>query len=97
MLGVFSEFEREIIRERVNAGLAHAKAQGKTLGRPRDDNRSVTLQSASCGGRKVGINKIARRAGNWRLIRAAAESGKSVFDNEAQGRHGATVPRGAQR
>ena len=35
MLGVFSEFEREIIRERVNSGLARAKAQGKKLGRPR--------------------------------------------------------------
>jgi Resolvase, N terminal domain len=37
MLGVFSESEREIIRERVNSGLARAKAQGKKLGRPRRD------------------------------------------------------------
>src|SRR5712675_2468477 len=29
MLGVFAEFERSMIRERVNAGLARAKAQGK--------------------------------------------------------------------
>jgi DNA invertase Pin-like site-specific DNA recombinase len=34
MLGVFAEFERAMIRERVNAGLARAKAQGKRLGRP---------------------------------------------------------------
>lgn len=34
MMGVFAEFEREMIRERVNAGLARAKAQGKRLGRP---------------------------------------------------------------
>jgi Resolvase, N terminal domain len=34
MCGVFAEFEREIIRERVCSGLAGAKAQGKTLGRP---------------------------------------------------------------
>jgi DNA invertase Pin-like site-specific DNA recombinase len=33
MLGVFAEFERGIIRERVNAGLALAKAKGKKLGR----------------------------------------------------------------
>ena len=38
MCGVFAEFEREIIRERVNAGLARARAQGKTLGRPRNDD-----------------------------------------------------------
>src|SRR5438477_7688026 len=35
MLGVFAEFERAIIRERVNAGLARARASGKRLGRPR--------------------------------------------------------------
>lgn len=33
MLSVFSEFEREMIRERVNAGLARAKANGVVLGR----------------------------------------------------------------
>jgi DNA invertase Pin-like site-specific DNA recombinase len=30
MCGVFAEFERSMIVERVNAGLARAKAQGKT-------------------------------------------------------------------
>lgn len=35
MLGVFSEFERSIIAERVRAGLARAKAEGKLLGRPK--------------------------------------------------------------
>ena len=35
MLGVFAEFERAMIRERVRAGLARARANGKTLGRPR--------------------------------------------------------------
>jgi DNA invertase Pin-like site-specific DNA recombinase len=34
MLGVFAEFERSIIQERVNAGLDRARAQGKRLGRP---------------------------------------------------------------
>jgi|SRR5579871_6400982 len=33
MCSVFAELEREIIRERIHAGLARAKAQGKTLGR----------------------------------------------------------------
>jgi hypothetical protein len=31
---VFAEFERAMIRERVNAGLAQARGQGKRLGRP---------------------------------------------------------------
>ena len=34
MLGVFSEFERAIIRERVMAGLARARSQGRIGGRP---------------------------------------------------------------
>lgn len=35
MMGVFAEFERAIIRERVNAGLARAREQGRVGGRPR--------------------------------------------------------------
>jgi Resolvase, N terminal domain len=35
MSGVFAEFERAILLERIGAGLARAKAQGKQLGRPR--------------------------------------------------------------
>jgi DNA invertase Pin-like site-specific DNA recombinase len=35
MLGVFAEFERGIIRKRVNAGLARARANGTKLGRRR--------------------------------------------------------------
>lgn len=35
MLGVFAEFERSIIRERIHSGLARARAQGKKMGRPR--------------------------------------------------------------
>jgi|SRR5579871_5289322 len=34
MLGVFAEFERAIIQDRVHAGLARARAKGRTLGRP---------------------------------------------------------------
>jgi putative DNA-invertase from lambdoid prophage Rac len=34
LLAVFAEFEREVLRERVRAGLAHARQNGKRLGRP---------------------------------------------------------------
>jgi DNA invertase Pin-like site-specific DNA recombinase len=34
LLAIFAEFEREILRERTRAGLAHARANGKRLGRP---------------------------------------------------------------
>ena len=35
MLGVFAEFERAMIRERVQAGIDRARSAGKQLGRPR--------------------------------------------------------------
>ena len=34
ILGVFAEFERSMIQERVRAGLARARDEGKRLGRP---------------------------------------------------------------
>jgi len=34
LLSVFAEFEREILGERLRAGLAHARQNGKRLGRP---------------------------------------------------------------
>jgi DNA invertase Pin-like site-specific DNA recombinase len=35
MLGVFSQFERSMIQERVRAGLQRARSEGKQLGRPK--------------------------------------------------------------
>src|SRR5437773_4034000 len=34
LLAIFSEFEREVLRERTRAGLAQARLNGKRLGRP---------------------------------------------------------------
>ena len=63
MLGVFSEFERSMIQERVKAGLARARAQGKTLGRPRivDDRLRQTIASARAEG--LSVRKIATQVG----------------------------------
>jgi DNA invertase Pin-like site-specific DNA recombinase len=60
MLAVFASFEREILQERTQAGLAHARMNGKRLGRP----MTAGLQAAEI--RKLhrsGISKseIARR------------------------------------
>jgi DNA invertase Pin-like site-specific DNA recombinase len=35
LLAVFAEFEREILRERVRAGIAQARKEGRRHGRPR--------------------------------------------------------------
>jgi hypothetical protein len=39
MLAFFAEFEREILRERVKAGIAQARSKGKTVGRPVSRNQ----------------------------------------------------------
>ena len=41
LIAIFSEFEREILRERVKAGIAHARKKGKRHGRPRIKDRKV--------------------------------------------------------
>jgi DNA invertase Pin-like site-specific DNA recombinase len=62
MVGVFAEFERTLIRERVMAGLARAKAEGKQLGRRKvgpEIERSIrTVLKAG-----KGIVSTARRLG----------------------------------
>jgi DNA invertase Pin-like site-specific DNA recombinase len=62
MLGVFAEFERGIIRERVNAGLARARANGTKLGRRRvKPSIEQRIQELRKGG--MGILKIGREVG----------------------------------
>ena len=42
MLAIFAEFEREILRERVRAGIAQARKQGRPHGRPRTAARPTS-------------------------------------------------------
>jgi DNA invertase Pin-like site-specific DNA recombinase len=62
MLGVFAEFERGIIRERVNAGLARARQNGTKLGRRRV-KPSVEAQIRELRAKGEGILKIGRTLG----------------------------------
>jgi DNA invertase Pin-like site-specific DNA recombinase len=67
MLGVFAEFERALIRERVMAGLARAKKQGtKTgnpFGRPRIDPAVEDAIRRSLKEGKKGLHRIAAEYG----------------------------------
>jgi len=62
MCGVFAEFERAMIQERVKAGLARARAQGKTLGRPKVA-RNVELSVWNLRETGIGKRKIAKQLG----------------------------------
>jgi DNA invertase Pin-like site-specific DNA recombinase len=44
VLAAIAEFERELIRERVVAGVQRAKAKGKRLGRPPGARRQVQVE-----------------------------------------------------
>ncbi len=54
MCGVFAEFERAMIQERVKAGLARARAQGKKLGRPKVNGK---VEKAVLAARAMGTGK----------------------------------------
>ncbi len=59
MMGVFAEFERAMIRERVKSGLERAKAQGKILGRPPIDAEKEAAIRADLRIGKAGTIKLA--------------------------------------
>ena len=62
MCGVFAEFERAMIQERVRAGLQRARAQGKQLGRPRVSPATEdAIRASRAAG--TGIKSIAREVG----------------------------------
>ena len=62
MLGVFAEFERAMIVERVKAGLKRAKAEGTKLGRPRisADVENRIREQLVLG---LGIHRVAKLVG----------------------------------
>ena len=62
MCGVFAEFERAMIVERVNAGLARARAQGKQLGRPRI-GAAMESKVRKLRAKQHGIMRIAKALG----------------------------------
>jgi DNA invertase Pin-like site-specific DNA recombinase len=69
VLGAIAEFERARIAERVVAGLHRARAQGKTLGRPKADiplERLATVQALSLtdGAAALGVSRSTLK--RWR-------------------------------
>lgn len=78
MLGVFAEFEREIIAERINAGLARSREQGtksgKPIGRP-EVYRSIVANAKKLKADGLGTRRIAAELGVARatVIKALGE------------------------
>jgi putative DNA-invertase from lambdoid prophage Rac len=67
MLAVFAEFERDILRERVKAGVEAAKAQGRVGGRPRVTNEETRQKIKELLQQGVSKAEIARKMGVSRM------------------------------
>jgi DNA invertase Pin-like site-specific DNA recombinase len=75
MLAIFAEFEREILRERVRAGIAQARKEGRPHGRPRTASLKAD-EVLRLKAERVSHSEIARRLGIGRtsvrrILRAA--------------------------
>ncbi len=84
LIGALAEFEREIIRERVRAGIARVKASGKTrsgkpIGRPRRDIDMVL------------VTRLRNEGKSWREIAMAVKvprrTVERAFNHNAARRH----------
>ena len=63
LLGAFSEFEKELIRERVKAGVAHARSKGKRLGRCPKIDEKLLRTVADMRSKGLSIRGISRELG----------------------------------
>ena len=61
MMGVFAEFERAMIRERVLAGIARARSEGRALGRKRLEETDAAKVTAirTARAKDLGLRRIA--------------------------------------
>jgi DNA invertase Pin-like site-specific DNA recombinase len=86
LVGAFAEFERELIVERVKAGLANARQRGITLGRPIDphlERRIAELRHSGSSLRQIakevgrspaGVKRVLDRLKKVHIIETKGES-----------------------
>ena len=63
MAGVFASFERSMLRERILASHARARAEGKTIGRPSMLNDGLISSVKFMREKGLGIKRIAKELG----------------------------------
>jgi DNA invertase Pin-like site-specific DNA recombinase len=59
LMGILAQWERELIKERINVGISRAKSQGKHCGRPTNINESLVNAVMMLRNKGMGIRKIA--------------------------------------
>ena len=82
------EFERSMIQERVKAGLARARDEGVTLGRPtlEDADPARAAKVRAMRARGIGIRKIARElgVGVGTVLRLTSRPGARLAEEQAE-------------
>jgi DNA invertase Pin-like site-specific DNA recombinase len=63
MLAAVAEMERDLLLERTKAGLAHARAEGKTLGRPRKTTQKARLAIVAAHTAGTTVSALAKAYG----------------------------------
>ena len=82
VMGVFAEFERSMIQERVRAWLGRAKDEGKQLGRPADSSRVGKNKSLPLSGRPVVQRADVDTTSSKRLVE---KRGPPIVDTAPEG------------
>lgn len=82
LLAVFAQFERELLHERIRAGIANARAKGVRFGRPRTAlNKAFEVQSMIAQGYTV--SSVARALGICRAsVRNASKAKVTTLEEE---------------
>lgn len=96
LLGVFAEFERDILRERVKSGIAHARSQGRPHGRPKSaalkSDRIFKLKAEGKNHSEIARRLKIGRTSVRRLIAQAKVSKKRGSKRSAGPRMDAVTP-----
>jgi DNA invertase Pin-like site-specific DNA recombinase len=101
MLGMFAEFERGIIKERVNAGLARARANGTKLGRGNRKDGKVSADEKRWGVSNAAMEKKIKCKNWYPIFRTVsgdnASFGKRIFARSAASPSSPRLWRAAKR
>lgn len=63
LFGALAEFERDLIRERVNAGLKSARARGRKGGRPPVSEETIRMAKTLMADKNLSVKQICDRLG----------------------------------
>jgi DNA invertase Pin-like site-specific DNA recombinase len=86
VMGVFAEFKRAMLIDRVKAGLARARASGERLGRPRLPDETINRIRVELEAGRYGEIAQGRRRDGSAGSRSLSDHRSSAADQQLAGR-----------